>query len=358
MEIFNNVDALIYGQGETPFNCLANNIPFEEIPGIIWKNSHDNKVILNLAQKENSNLDFKNFKELNIEMNYKTTEKNDKYAKKFEFCKPNYDGIDFEEYFLPQKIITLESSRGCYWNKCEFCLFSDGTPYKQKNINDLIEEIKEYINKYNVHKFYFSDSAIHPEYEREFSTKILENKLKIQYTTFLRLENLFDYNLLKLMYDAGLRIALWGVESGSDKILQIYKKGTTVENNAKVLKTASEIGISNFCWIIVRFPNETIEDLELTKNFILKNRQYINKIQFHDFAFYKYAPMSSHLEDFGINQNIFDGDDNIIKGFIPSIEIETYAKSLQNELKKIYKNNILFYGNLSNVMIELSKIKI
>lgn len=349
--IFENIDALIFGEGETTFKYLCNEEDFETIPGLIWKNKNDNNIYVNT----NKNLPILNTIE-NKNVIKKEIPVKEKYKTSFKFYKPDYNGINFNSYFLPQKVINIESSRGCYWNKCEFCLYSDGIRYKQKNIDDLIEEIKEYVYKYKINKLYFTDSAIHPDYAGEFSRKILENKLNIQYATYLRLDTKFNSELLNLMYSAGLRIGMWGLESGSDRILELYKKGTTSKTNAQILKASSDAGIINFCWIIVKFPKETIQDLLQTKYFLIENNKYINFIQFHSFALYQYSPMAKHLKDFGIDENIFQNNSNTI-GYEAPINIEYNANKILGELSKIYQKRIFSYRFLSNAIIALSKIK-
>ena len=347
-------DALIYGEGETAFKLLAQNEKFENIPSLIWYDKPANKFVINKAKQENSTLNVAYFTEENND-NITVNDVTYKHEGGFKFYKPNYEGIDFSKYFLPQSIINLEGSRSCYWNRCEFCLYVDGSTYKQKKVDDLIEEIKENIDKYNVSKFYFTDSAIHPEVARELSKKILENNLKLQWSSFLRLEPEFDEQLLKQMYNSGYRVALWGVESGSDRILKLYKKGTNSKTNAEILKKASQAGFCNFCWIMVDFPQETIEDLDLTRQFVINNFDYIDYIQVCTFGLYKNAPLVKHLEDFGLNKKDFNFEGGIGNYNAPQ-EIKNYSRQIEFEFKQMFREKMINWACSSDIIIKFSTI--
>lgn len=344
----NTVDAFIYGEGEVAFKLLSRKESFRNIPNLIFQDI-SGKIILN--QKDNTN------KKL-----YKPDfEKQDLYIQNIEskeqysinnFYKPNYMGIDLNNYFVSTPVLPIESSRGCYWHKCEFCTFMDCIDYKQKNIDDLIEEIKEDVNNLNVNHFFFSDPAIHPEYAREFSKKIIENNLKIYYLTDLRLEKEFDYELLKQMYDSGLRVALWGLESGSDRILKLYNKGTTAENNAKVLKASSDAGIFNWCWTMIQFPTETKDEMNLTKNFLFDNYNFIDYISLHDFTKYTNAPIAKHPQDFGLKTSDFSNLNKNLKSHLTS-DLLDYSKKIKQDINQKFKTKMdLYSSNLSCQLIQ------
>ena len=64
----------------------------------------------------------------------------------------------------------------------------------------------------------------------------------------------------------------FGAESGSNRILKIYNKQATVEDNQKTIDIANRAGLSISASFIHDFPQETREDVEATKNFIKINK--------------------------------------------------------------------------------------
>lgn len=316
------VDICIYGNGEIPLKLIANKEPLENISNIIYLDNNENIKI-------NKN----------------------KYSA-FKFYIPEYDNTKLKEYFVPENVIPIESSRGCYWGKCAFCDFMDCSIYKQKNINDLIAEIKEYIDRYKVNRFFFTDAAMHPLYAEEFSKKVLENKLKIYYLSDFRLEKEFTQDLLQQMYDSGLRLALWGLESGSDRILKMYNKGTTVENNSKVITASSKAGIYNWCWTMINFPNETIDDINLTKDFLFKHYDYIDYISLNNFTILPNSPISFEKENFNL-ENVSFEKTSIYK---PPVKTRIYAEKIRHEIFEKFQSKINLYSDdLTRILIKLTK---
>ena len=343
-DIFENcVDAFIYGEGEIAFKKIANNEQFQTIPNIIFKDS-DGIIKINQVDKSNQKFykpDYKQNADEDFVVNNLKTDGNLQSSK---FYKPDYTGINLSKFFVPKTVLPIETSRGCYWHKCEFCTFMDCISYKQKNVDDMIEELKEYVYKMNVNHFFVSDAAMHPEYAKEFARKIIENNLKIYYLTDLRLEKEFDYNLLKLMYDSGLRIILWGLESGSDRILKLYNKGTTVENNSRVIKTASEVGIFNWCWTMILFPQETVEEMYMTKQFLVDHYKYIDYISLHNYTYLPTSPIAQHPDDFGLTEYLvkISEKDNSLAFKAPQ-GLFAEAEKIRREIFKIYEPKMSLY---------------
>jgi len=74
--------------------------------------------------------------------------------------------------------------------------------------------------------------------------------------------------LLAKMADANCQLVSFGVESGSQKMLDAMKKGTTVKQNERAIRWSKEVGISVAVSVIFGYPNETMDMLEQTLDFI------------------------------------------------------------------------------------------
>lgn len=278
---FEECGTLIYGDGEIPIikfcDYISGKISIEDIPGLIYLGK-DREIKLNPQTKETLGRLFP----------------------------ANYDGLDLNQYFAPRRILPIETSRGCYYGKCDFCNFKDGAKLKQKSVEELVEEIKYLQKKHDVDVFFFTDSALHPKFAEELADCIIKNNLKIYYLTFVRFEKEFSKDLLQKMYQSGLRICSWGLESGSDRILDLYNKGTNTETNLRILKDAHSVGLFNYVYAIMGFPKETLEDINKTIDFLLTNKEYIDYPSLHAFSLLKNAPIANHPEKFGLTQEDFN----------------------------------------------------
>lgn len=276
-EYFDNyIDALMLGAGEYPtmelFEYLEGKRKISDVASIIYRNEKgeikENEIKQILENK---------------------------------FVISSYKGYDFREYTLPESVIPIRTSFGCYWGKCTFCNYNILTKYEQRNVDSVIDEIKYYIKNYKINNFYFVDASLSPKFLREFSTKIKQEKLEIYYFTNLRFEKDFTKEFLTQLYETGLRCCGWGLESGSPRILKLMKKGTEIENIKKILKTAHEIGLYNHLYYIIWFPTETKADFDMTMDFMKENIDYIDSIAHHNFHLEKDTYIYSHPKEFNID---------------------------------------------------------
>ncbi|MBE7705089.1 MAG: radical SAM protein [Cyanobacteria bacterium SIG29] len=240
----------------------------------------------------------------------------EKYLSVNDYSIPCYDDYDFTEYMLPEPIFPIRASYGCYWGKCTFCAhyYNNKKHFFIRKVDDLIEEIKFYIKTYNVNTLCFVDSALPPKYLDEFATKIIEQKIKIYFMMQNRFEDDFDEVLLKKLHKAGLIHCFWGLESASPKILEKMNKGININTAQKILETAHSVGILNGIYWMYNFPEETIDDFNLTYNFIKKNIEYIDNVVDNRFMLPTFSYMYSNPKEFGLNEEIIKQVENNHKG--------------------------------------------
>lgn len=317
------VDSVMLGAGEVPtkelFEYIKGKRRIEDISNIMYK-TEDNIIVQNQIKNQ-----------------YIT-----------EFITPSYRGYDIKDYTLPENVLPIRTSTGCYWGKCTFCDYNVLTKYKSRTADDVINEIKTLIKKHKVNNFYFVDAALSPKFLDEFSRKIIEQKLEIYYFTNLRFEAIYTKEFLQRLYDSGLRCAGWGFESASPRILKLMNKGTNIETTQKILIDSHNIGISNHLYLIIAFPTETQEEFNTTIDFIYKNKERISSIAEHYFHLKKNSYIYSNKSEFKLNENRIK-EIEIRKQGINSfssidlglkIDFEYYDKQieiLRKEIKENYK---------------------
>lgn len=262
------------------------------------------------------------------------------------FVISSYKGYDFKEYTLPESVIQIRTSFGCYWGKCTFCDYNNITKYEQRSVNSVIDEIKHYIKNYKINNFYFVDAALSPKFLKEFSKKIKQEKLEIYYFTNLRFEKDFTKEFLAQLHETGMRYCGWGLESASPRILKLMKKGILIENAAKILKNAHEVGLINHLYYIVGFPTETEYDFDMTCNFITNNIDYIVSATHHFFHLNKDSYIYSHPKEFGIDQKYVYSNSYIKHCEERIAEINKKIRTRANYLS--FFEELLIYNKIRN----------
>lgn len=298
-------DSVSVEEGEIPVlelaRHIAGEIPVEKVPNLLYLKN--NKVICNL-------------KAVPLKLN--------------DIKPPSLKGFTLNEYFTPEIVMPIQSSRGCYWHKCSFCDHDFGLNYNTKNLDKLIEEIKIFKKQYNITKFEFVDAAISPSILKAMSKRFIEEELNITFFCDARTESGFTKEIFELACKAGLKMILWGFESGAPKIMKLINKGVDIDNRLKVLRYARDAGIYNFIFIILGFPTETREDALLTINTICNNTDIIGYYGANRFSICKHTNIKEEPKKYGILNPIYQKEE-----FIPSYIYEPVGMN-KKELDDIF----------------------
>ncbi len=197
----------------------------------------------------------------------------------------NLDGLPFpdrssmrnELYINPatnKPMATIATSRGCP-SSCIYCVspLISGRKVRFRSPQNVFEEIKECVEKYNIADFFFKSDTftIDKKWVIELCDFIINSDLKnkINWVANSRV-NTIDEDILQKMKEAGCSLIALGIESGSDDSLLKMKKGTTVEQNIKAVNIIKKYDIKIFGFYLIGFPWETKEHLEDTKKLMFR----------------------------------------------------------------------------------------
>jgi len=169
---------------------------------------------------------------------------------------------------------TIATSRGCP-SSCIFCLTPTitGRKLRLRSPQNIYEELLECYEKYGIKNFFFKSDTftMDKKWTVELCKLIQCSKLqgKIQWVANSRV-NPIDEETLSEMKKAGCWLVAFGFESGSEKSLEIMKKGATAEQNIEAARLAKKVGLRIFGFYLIGFPWENKDDLEKTKNLMFK----------------------------------------------------------------------------------------
>ena len=175
-----------------------------------------------------------------------------------------------EKFKELEDILYLATSRGCvYW--CEFCttVRMHGRKYRMRSPKNVVDELEFLHNKYGNSKFTFCDDAFTVDQPRTeaLCSEILGRGLKIEWNCGTRVDMLTQ-DLLAKMKAAGCVSVWFGVESGTQQVLDAMKKGISPELTMKVLGWVREAGLMPVPNVILGFPGETKQSAWKTIKFV------------------------------------------------------------------------------------------
>ncbi|ATU45457.1 hypothetical protein CS557_08220 [Acinetobacter junii] len=252
---------------------------------------------------------------------------------------PNY--ITLEHKFpTPEPIIPILTSKGCYWGKCAFCTHHEGygEGYFAFGGKEIKDSLKSLVAQ-GFSSFYLVDEALPPkmvwrlaEIFQEIKTETNTDK-EIRWMAESRAEKNFcgdDYiNALK---NSGCRLLFNGIESGSQRVVDLMKKGIDLKTAEILLKKCKEVGIRTGWMFFIGFPGETEDEAQETFDYIRNNKSYLDYATVGTFSLEKGSPIMENPEDWDI-QPIIDKE-NKYQIIIP------YAKGDIKENGIFLRNNI------------------
>jgi hypothetical protein len=179
------------------------------------------------------------------------------------------------------KMITIDESRGCP-NECYFCIHprKSGCKWRIKSPGRLIAEIKKVMAETGARAFIYAGSNTPSKAAVANAQAIIDAGLHIQYGCFGHVKGIrkADFELLKR---SGCRAIFYGVESGSQRILDnALNKGTKVEEIRDILKRTKEAGIYTIGSVIYPSPSEDAESRKETMELLLDTRPDSAPVQF------------------------------------------------------------------------------
>jgi anaerobic magnesium-protoporphyrin IX monomethyl ester cyclase len=175
--------------------------------------------------------------------------------------------------FLDAKPADVMSiSRGCVFN-CGFCETRKlwGNICRGFSPQRVIGEIEDLQAKYGTKGIYFINDnfTLRKEKTKELCKLMIEKKLDLEWVCDTRVD-LVDEELLELMSKAGCKVIWFGVESGSEKVLQRIGRNTKPEQVEAAFKLCKKHSIKTACSFMIGLPDETLVDMEISLKFAKK----------------------------------------------------------------------------------------
>ena len=237
----------------------------------------DGEISLPLLVKQGNNIGIKGIYSINDLRDENTPfEKSDYYENLDDIPFPDWDQMQPKMYppapmgMVAKKypIAPIMASRGCPHS----CIYCAGNQIYNKKMRfrspqNVIDEIKLLINKYEVKEIQFIDANIilRRDFIEEICHLLIKEKIKVPWSCPSGIRaDCFDYELAKLMKKAGCYMAVLGIESANPEILKIIKKGETIDTITSAINIAHKAGIITVGAFMLGLPGDTKETMRET----------------------------------------------------------------------------------------------
>ncbi len=294
MEMCCDFDFAIWGEGEYPLLQLcellqSNQKAFSKIPRLIFRSD---KTICISEISKGQFLDFK-----------------------------KYIFPDYSDYVITDKsaiIFPVNSVRSCYWDKCKFCIFGEDYVYRERDPENIIQEIEALYHQYGMLHFHFIDNDVigtKPKRFEKLLDLLIESKAKlnVKYTFWAEIiHKNITAEMFRKMELAGFRSVNFGIEGISESLLRKMNKKTSFADNLFALKTAARFNIQPGGNIIYNLPDETKDDVKDSINnlhymrFLFADNIHPFSFSYRDFVLQKGTGYFDIISDEIVEQHTFN----------------------------------------------------
>lgn len=234
---------------------------------------------------------------------------------------------------LPFPHVTMIAGRGCPYN-CSYCQPAEravfGSHFRMRSVENVIQELRDLKSKYDFKGITWWDDTftVSPSWIYKFSDAYEKEGFNAEMVACSRADIICkNEEMIKRLAEVGLNWLVIGFESGNQRILDLLKKGTTVEQNYKAAQICKKYKIKICATFMMGLPTETKEEAKDTI-------RMIRTIKPEDPSPFYFTPIpGTDIYDYCIKNDLLLRDDafNIERSgnFIPKIKGVDY-KFLDN----------------------------
>ncbi len=222
---------------------------------------------------------------------------------------PDFSDLPLDRYLSGELVLPVAPTRGCYYEKCGFCTLytAIGPTYRERSVERLVEDLQTLVERHGTRYFYFIMDDLPPLMAKRIPDAFERAGLDVAWWCDARMEErMFNPESLAALHRAGCRKLMYGFESGSQRVLDLVEKGTDLVEAQRVVRWTHEAGISATLYTMVGLPTETREEADLTRQFIVRNSDWIGEISLQIFNLDMVSPMYRDPAKFGIARVIDD----------------------------------------------------
>lgn len=225
----------------------------------------------------------------------------------------------------------IKVSRGCP-HHCFFCLATpvSGSKVRVRSVENIIEEIQECVEKYNIRNFLFWSDIFNFDrtWTIDLCEKIIESGLKITWSSNTRADTA-DEEMADFMYKSGCRLVSLGVESGSQYILDKIGKKITIDEVRDTVKIFKKAKIKVYNYFVIGLPWDDEDAIEQTIQFAIElDSDFI--------SFYTATPLlGTRFYRYSEENNLLEQDSSFSDAyFYPVVNTHFLSKERVFELHK------------------------
>ncbi len=234
-------------------------------------------------------------------------------------------------------VTTIITARGCSYGKCKFC-YQGGEyapSYRRRSPENVLEEVKELVRDYGIRELIFWDDnfCINYPWIRRFCDLLDEARIRITWTVQGRV-NSVSLEMLKRMAKSGCYSVYYGLESGSQFLLDSIQKGITLEQSRNAVRWARKAGMEIRGSVIFGLPFDTPELAQQTLRFVCELN--VDWLIFYPYHIKVGTPLAAIAAQEGVI--LQEADDMMVPSYVPKgyRDVDHLAETVKSAYRRYY----------------------
>lgn len=246
---------------------------------------------------------------------------------------PDYSDFDMSSYLM----LPMFTSRGCIY-KCSFCAETIyWKKYHKKTVHKVADDFENLSTKYSKNLFILTDCLINPLIDG-LSETLTARKKQFYWDVYIKVDkNICDFSKVIKWRKAGFYRARLGIESGSQRLLDIIDKKITVEQIKQSIVNLANAGIKTTTYWISGHPDETEEDFSQTLMLLEELQDYIFEAECDPFRYFHTGQVNA--KDWLEKNNNYHLYPNYATDMLL---MQTYCLNTSPSREEIYERNFRF----------------
>lgn len=188
---------------------------------------------------------------------------------------PDFGGLPLDRYLAPDPVLPILTGKGCYFNRCKFCDIPaineiSVKPYRVRDAEQIAQDCATLHARHGARHFEITDETLSPKLLLKLADALEAHpQLDPRLVGYARFEPGFTPEACERIHAMGMRKIFFGLESGSQRMLDHMDKGVQLSVAREVLRNCSRAGLAVHLFSIVGFPEETEADARETLRFLL-----------------------------------------------------------------------------------------
>jgi len=194
------------------------------------------------------------------------------------------DFSDFDLQYYPH--LAHFGARSCPF-QCNFCSETiNWGRYRRKDTADLVDEFTRLYRRYGSQLYMMTDSTLNPVITA-LANQFIASDVAIYWDGFLRADkHVCDIENTMLWRKGGFYRAKLGLESGSQRLLDLMDKRITIQQSENALASLAYAGIKTTTFWLFGYPGETEDDFQKTLDFVARCKDNIYEADCNAFNYF------------------------------------------------------------------------